>query len=81
MEKTEGSGGGACLESSLAPAVGGRRWAVERLAGGEKGFLVEEISREGREEGKKGIIVGRRAKGRGRDRYKGRIGEGSWRSG
>ena len=43
MEKTEGSGGGGCLESSLAPAVGGRRWAVERLAGGEKGFLVEEI--------------------------------------
>ena len=61
MEKTEGSGGGACLESSLAPAVGGRRWAVERLAGGEKGFLVEAIK-------SRNIRKGREGKGMGEDK-------------
>ena len=37
-----GSGGGGGLGSSLAPTVGGRRWAVGRLEGGDVGCLEEE---------------------------------------
>ena len=91
MEKTEelvGSGDGS-LGSSPAPTVGGRGWAVGgawravgRLEGGDVAFLEEEGWREEKEEeeGGGGIIVRRRMR-RGGKWVKGRLGEGSWRSG